>query len=83
MGCGLGWDTGQRKGRAVMPYLLGKKPAALRVACLVDRGMACLPVHVGVAGVHLAVAPCDRVARHVPPCEKAFRIERVQPARSL
>jgi pyrimidine operon attenuation protein/uracil phosphoribosyltransferase len=75
--------TEQRKGCAVVPYLLGKKPAALRVACLVERGMACLPVLADVVGVHLAVAPCDRVARLVPPCEKAFRIERVQPARSL
>lgn len=67
----------------VLPYLLAKKPAALRVACLADRCTARLPVHANVVGVHLAVAPADIVECHVPPYEPAFRIELVKPARPL
>ena len=67
----------------VLPYLLAKKPAALRVACLVDRCTAHLPVHADVVGVHLAVAPSGIVECHVPPYEPEFRIDLVKPARSL
>lgn len=67
----------------VLPYLLGKKPAALRVACLANRCTARLPVHADVVGVHLAVAPSDIVECHVPPYEPEFRIELVKPARPL
>ena len=67
----------------VLPYLLGKKPVALRVACLADRCTARLPVHADVVGVHLAVASSDIVECHVPPYEAEFRIELVKPARPL
>jgi pyrimidine operon attenuation protein/uracil phosphoribosyltransferase len=67
----------------VVPYLLGKKPAALRVVCLVDRCTARLPVHADVVGLHLAVAPTDIVECHVPPYEKKLRIELVKPPRPL
>lgn len=65
----------------VLPYLLNKKPAALRVACLADRCTARLPVHADVVGVHLAVAPSDIVECHVPPYEKEFKIDLVKPFR--
>lgn len=67
----------------VLPYLLAKKPAALRVVCLADRCTVRLPVHADVVGVHLAVAPSDIVECHVPPYEPEFRIELVKPARPL
>ena len=67
----------------VLPYLLAKKPVALRLACLVDRCTDHLPVHADVVGVHLAVAPSDIVECHVPPYEPEFSIELVKPSRPL
>lgn len=66
----------------VLPYLLLKKPAFIRVACLADRCTARLPVHADVVGLKLAVAPQDIVECHVPPYESDLRIEWVRPARS-
>lgn len=62
----------------VVPYLLEKKPAVIRVACLVDRCTARLPLHADVVGVKLAVAPTDIIECHVPPYESDFKIELVQ-----
>ena len=56
-------------------------PAAIRVACLVDRVTTRLPVHADVVGARLGIAPPDIIECHVPPYEPDFRIELVQPAR--
>ena len=65
----------------VVDYLARKQPAAIRVACLVDRVTARLPLHADVVGVRLGVAPPDIIECHVPPYEPDFRIELVQPDR--
>ncbi|MDE2595114.1 MAG: phosphoribosyltransferase, partial [Burkholderiales bacterium] len=53
----------------VLPYLAAKHPAEIRVATLVDRCVARLPVHADVVGLHLQVAPSDIIECHVPPYE--------------
>ncbi|HET8870172.1 MAG TPA: phosphoribosyltransferase family protein [Aquabacterium sp.] len=63
----------------VLPYLASKHPAEIRVATLVDRCVARLPVHADVVGVRLQVAPSDIVECHVPPYEGEFQIQCVQP----
>lgn len=63
----------------VLPYLLQKNPATIRVACLADRCTARLPVHADVVGLKLAVAPADIIEYHVPPYEMDFKIELVKP----
>lgn len=64
----------------LLPYLMQKGPAVLRVACLADRCTVHLPVHADVVGLKLAVAPTDIIECHVPPYEADFKIELVQPA---
>jgi pyrimidine operon attenuation protein/uracil phosphoribosyltransferase len=66
----------------VLPYLLQKNPAAIRVICLADRCTARLPVHADVVGLNLAIAPADILECHVPPYEAEFKIELVKPART-
>ncbi|WP_396430140.1 phosphoribosyltransferase family protein [Limnohabitans sp.] len=65
----------------VLPYLLQKKPACIKLVCLANRCTTRLPVHADVVGVQLAVAPDDIVECHVPPYEAKFEIELVKPAR--
>ncbi len=65
----------------VLPYLLRKNPACIKVVCLADRCTTRLPVHADVVGLQLAVAPADIVECHVPPYEADFKIELVKPAR--
>lgn len=65
----------------VLPYLASKHPSEIRVATLVDRCVARLPVHADVVGVRLQVAPSDIVECHVPPYERAFQIQCVKPER--
>lgn len=59
----------------VVEYLGRYGPAEIRVAVLVDRGVARLPVHADIVGVHLQVAPPDIVECHVPPYEPDFGID--------
>ncbi len=66
----------------VLPYLTSKHPTEIRVATLVDRCVARLPVHADVVGVRLQVAPSHIVECHVPPYESAFQIQCVQPERA-
>ena len=66
----------------VLPYLMQKKPACIKLVCLADRCTTRLPVHADVVGLKLAVAPSDIVECHVPPYEAEFKIELVKPARS-
>ena len=66
----------------VLPYLLQKNPAAIRVVCLADRCTARLPVHADVVGIQLAIAPTDILECHVPPYEPDFKIELLKPART-
>ncbi|MCE1243112.1 phosphoribosyltransferase family protein [Oryzomicrobium sp.] len=69
--------TGHSLLRAV-GYLAAKGPAEIRVAVLVDRGVARLPLRTDVAGLRLDVAPPDVVECNVPPYEADFRIELLQ-----
>lgn len=66
----------------VVAYLARKHPAQIRVATLVDRCVARLPMHADVVGVRLEVAPGAIIECHVPPYEPEFRIEWVQPERA-
>lgn len=66
----------------VLPYLTSKRATEIRVATLVDRCVARLPVHADVVGVRLQVAPSDIVECHVPPYESAFQIQCVHPERT-
>lgn len=66
--------------RAVQ-WLVQRQPAEIRVAVLVDRRVAQLPVHADVVGAALAVAPDDVIECHVPPYEPDLAIELVRPAR--
>ena len=66
----------------VLPYLLRKNPAAIHVACLVDRCTARLPVHADVVGLKLAIAPPDIIECQVPPYEARLQIDLVQGART-
>jgi pyrimidine operon attenuation protein / uracil phosphoribosyltransferase len=65
----------------VVAYLAQKGPAEIRVATLVDRCVAQLPVHADVVGTRLQVAPGAIVECHVPPYEPEFAIELVQGGR--
>ena len=67
--------------RAVQ-WLAQRRPAEVRVAVLVDRRVAQLPVHADVVGAQLAVAPDDVIECHVPPYEPDFAIELVRPKRA-
>lgn len=62
----------------VVAYLARKHPARIRVATLVDRCVARLPVHADVVGARLQVAPGSIVECQVPPYEPTFQIEWVQ-----
>ena len=66
----------------VLPYLASKHPAEIRVAALVDRCVARLPVHADVVGLCLQIAPSDIIECHVPPYEDEFKIEWLQPQRT-
>lgn len=63
----------------VVEYLARKRPAEIRVAMLVDRGVTRLPVHTDVVGVRLDIAPPDIIECNVPPFEAEFKIELLQP----
>ncbi len=63
--------------RAVQ-WLAQRRPAEIRVAVLVDRRVAQLPVHADVVGAQLAVAPDDVIECHVPPYEPELAIELVR-----
>lgn len=65
----------------VVEYLARKRPAALHVAMLVDRGATLLPVRADVVGVRLDIAPSDIIECNVPPYESEFKIELLQPLR--
>jgi pyrimidine operon attenuation protein/uracil phosphoribosyltransferase len=62
----------------VLGYLAAWRPAELRVAMLVDRCVARLPVHADVTGLRLQMAAGSVVECHVPPYEPDFRVELVQ-----
>lgn len=66
--------------RAVQ-WVAQRRPAEIRVAVLVDRCVAQLPVHADVVGARLAVAPDDVIECHVPPYEPDLAIELVRPER--
>lgn len=66
----------------VLQYLARKQPQQIRVAVLVDRCVARLPVHADVVGVRLQVAPGSIIDCHVPPYETDFQIDLVQPGRA-
>ena len=66
----------------VVDYLARKRPAQIRVAVLVDRCVAQMPLHADVVGAHLQIAPGGIIDCHVPPYEPDFRIELVQPERA-
>ena len=59
----------------VVGYLAQKGPAEIRVAMLVDRGAACLPMKADVLGLRLDIAPPDVIECNVPPYEPEFKIE--------
>jgi len=65
----------------VVEYLARRQPAEIRVAVLMDRGVARLPIRADVVGVRLDIAPSDIVECNVPPYEPEFRIELLQPGR--
>jgi pyrimidine operon attenuation protein/uracil phosphoribosyltransferase len=65
----------------VVAYLARKHPAEIRIAKLVDRCVARLPVHADVVGARLEVAPGSIIECHVPPYEPEFKIELVQTER--
>ncbi len=67
----------------VIGHLVRQQPAEIRVAVLVDRGAATLPVAVDVAGARLQVAPAGIIECHVPPYEDEFSIELLQPQRAV
>ncbi len=62
-----------------LEWLQLRRPAAIRVAVLVDRDIALLPVCADVVGVHLNVAPGDVVDCRVPPYEPTFAIHLKRP----
>jgi len=63
----------------VVEYLARRQPAEIRVVTLVDRGVTRLPVRTDVVGVRLDIAPTDIIECNVPPYERQFRIELLQP----
>ena len=66
----------------VLEHLNRKRAAAVRVAVLVDRGVATLPLRADVVGLRLQVAPSHIVECHVPPYETDFSIQLLQPPRA-
>ena len=66
----------------VVTYLARKHPAEIRVATLVDRCVARLPVHADVVGARLQVAPGAVIDCNVPPYEPEWKIELVQAERA-
>lgn len=60
-------------------YLARKQAAEIRTVVLVDRGANKLPVRTDIAGVRLDVAPNNIIECNVPPYEKEFRIDLLQP----
>lgn len=66
----------------VLQYLALKQPEQIRVAVLVDRCVARLPVHADVVGARLQMAPGSIIDCHVPPYESDFQIELVHPERA-
>jgi pyrimidine operon attenuation protein / uracil phosphoribosyltransferase len=60
-------------------YLAMKNANEIRTVVLVDRGAAKLPVRCDIAGVRLDIAPGDIIECNVPPYEKSFKIEILQP----
>lgn len=71
--------TGHSMAR-VVGHLLHRHPAEIRIATLVDRGVARLPIHADVVGVRLQVPQGSIVECHVPPYEPDFRIDLVRSA---
>ncbi len=65
----------------VLDYLARQQPAEVRVAVLVDRCAATLPIHADVIGARLQIAPAGIIECHLPPYEPDFRIELLQPQR--
>ena len=65
----------------VVAHLVVRAPTSIRVAVLVDRGVAVLPVCADVCGLRLDVAPGDVVECNVPPYEPEWRIELLRPRR--
>ncbi len=65
----------------VVAYLARKRPVAIRVAVLADRGVTTLPVRADVVGVRLEIAPADIIDCHVPPYEPDFSLQLLQPMR--
>ena len=63
----------------VLDYLSAWRPALLRVATLVDRCVARLPVHADVVGLRLQMGAQAVVECQVPPYEPVLRIELLQP----
>ena len=59
----------------VLAYLSNRGAPEIRVAVLVDRCVAQLPVHADIIGIKLQVAPSDVVECNVPPYEDEFKIE--------
>jgi len=59
----------------VLAYLSNRGAPEIRVAVLVDRCVAQLPVHADIIGIKLQVAPTDVVECNVPPYEGDFKIE--------
>ena len=59
----------------VVEHLAHKRPAAIRVAVLVDRCVTTLPVRADVVGVRLQVAHGQVIECHVPPYEPDFSIQ--------
>jgi pyrimidine operon attenuation protein / uracil phosphoribosyltransferase len=74
--------TGHSLLRAV-DYLVRNQAAAVRVAVLAERCVACLPLRADVVGLRLQVAPGAIVECHVPPYEPDFAIDLVMPPPSL
>lgn len=64
----------------VVNWLVGKRPASILVAVLVNRCAATLPLRADVVGLHLEIAPGDIVECHVPPYEADFSVRWVHPA---
>jgi len=65
----------------VLEHLNRKHAAAVRVAVLVDRGVATLPLRADVVGLRLEVAPAHIIECHVPPYETDFSLQLLQPQR--
>lgn len=64
-----------------MDWALRRGAAEVRVAVLVDREVAMLPLRADLAGARLQVAPEDVIECHVPPYEPDLSIMLVRPRR--